>query len=150
MILPVTAMLLCGVAQFAVIAINAIMVKYAAFAVARSAISYVEPWKSEQSAQRADYIIKKMITDLNDISINTNDVVRFRVPDDIRDAELIITDKKFVNSEYIHKKIILKYDLELHIPFANKFFAMLYNGKKNGRYYFPITASAVMNSGVKK
>lgn len=150
LILPVAALLLCGTVQFALIAINAVLVQYSAYAVARSAVSYVEPWKSSLTAQKANYTSKRLLDDLNNLHVKADEVVRFIVPAAPADTSLKVENVLFANSDFIHKKITFNYNMELQIPFANRFFAMINGTASNGKYYFPLKGSAIMNSGVMK
>lgn len=151
LVLPVCMMLFTGIAQFGLICMNAIMVKYAAYTVARAAISYVEPYKSDRMAQMSNHLVKAMLDRANSPGSGMNDIFTMRIPHTVKDSALKVEHGlKFSHSRYEYTRVTMNYDMELTVPVAKRLFAAIPGGSiKNGKCYFPLRARATMHSGVR-
>ena len=158
LLLPVLFMLVLGMIQVSLIFINAMMVKYAAFMVARVVIVYDTKEEREKQAVKADRIISLMISYANSAEKNAGSgimdaaatsAVNFLL-DGIEGNRISVADEGFESSKGNFYRVRISYRMPLKVPVVNKMFVLLGKGgagavaARLGYPYYTINAASLM------
>jgi len=134
-ILPVFIITSLGLIQLGLIYINAMMLKYTAYMTARVASVYEEGEIRNNTAQKAQIIMKTMQATADKYDKNLFSNVLDGVLDTAKDAaasfiqgdELTIEKEEFEKAKGDYIKVTVTYNMPLKIPFVNKIFGMFQN-----------------------
>jgi len=128
-IIPLFLFFTLGIIQLGIIFINSLMVKYAAYITARTAVAYEEDRMGDKAAEARD-IACNMITGTNSSSLQAA-LKNFMVQriTGLNSSQKVTVKKiqvKGIKKEFI--EVTVCYDMPLQVPVVNKFFGMIKGG----------------------
>ena len=147
-----------GMVQLGIIFANSMMLKYAAYTVARVVVVYDEDRERRNKALIAEKMLKMQIAYANTYKKSGAgigaDLLRSLGTDVIagivEKSRLEIEEKVFEKSKSKFLKVTITYNMPLTVPFVNKVFNAIGVGfggitsYKIGKPYYPLKASAIM------